>query len=128
MKIVAVLILVFTTHVSYAATDVYQFESFENEKQFHYLISQFRCLVCQNQTLSESNAPLAIDLRTQIFSKISAGNSNDEIVAYLTSRYGDFILYKPPVNSQTILLWGAPLLFLVIGLAVMIKTLTRKSS
>ena len=81
------------------------------------LENELRCLVCQNQTLADSNAPLAQDLRREVRELATGGKSDDEIRAYLVARYGDFVLYKPPVKSTTYVLWFAPFLLLVSGAA-----------
>ena len=75
-----------------------------------------RCLVCQNQTIAESNAELAQDLRRQVNEQIAQGKSDDEIIDYMVKRYGDFVLYRPPVKASTILLWFGPALLLLTGL------------
>ncbi|HKP66005.1 MAG TPA: cytochrome c-type biogenesis protein [Casimicrobiaceae bacterium] len=79
------------------------------------LENELRCLVCQNQTLADSNAPLAEDLRREVRELATGGKSDDEIRAYLVARYGDFVLYKPPVKSTTYVLWFAPFLLLAGG-------------
>ena len=79
------------------------------------LSEELRCLVCQNQTLADSNAELAIDLRNQVHEQIAAGRSDGQIRDYMVERYGDFVLYKPPVQGNTALLWGAPFGLLAIG-------------
>jgi cytochrome c-type biogenesis protein CcmH len=84
------------------------------------LAERLRCLVCQNQTIAESNAELAVDLRRQVREQIAAGKSDDQILDYMTARYGDFVLYQPPVKGTTLLLWGGPILLLVGGLAVLV--------
>ena len=81
------------------------------ERRLKALAEELRCLVCQNQTIADSNAPLAVDLRNQIRTQIAQGRSDDEIRAYMVERYGDFVLYKPPFHAGTALLWlGPPLL------------------
>ena len=82
------------------------------------LASQLRCLVCQNQSIAESNAGLAADLRNQLREQIAAGKTDAEIVDYMTARYGDFVMYKPPFRATTVLLWLGPALLLVIGVFV----------
>jgi len=77
-----------------------------------------RCMICQNQSIDESNAPLAKDLRILIRNKIKEGNSNEEIYKFLTDRYGDFILLKPPIKLSTLALWVLPFVFLLIGIFV----------
>jgi cytochrome c-type biogenesis protein CcmH len=88
------------------------------ETRLKTLENELRCLVCQNQTLAESNAPLAEDLRTEVRELAVAGKSDDDIRAYLVARYGDFVLYKPPMQPNTALLWFGPLALLVTGGAV----------
>ncbi len=83
------------------------------EQRVKALAHELRCLVCQNQTIADSNADLAIDLRTQIREQIQAGKTDSQIKEYMVARYGDFVLYKPPVQSNTLLLWIAPFLLLV---------------
>lgn len=89
------------------------------------LAAQLRCLVCQNQSIAESDAELAVDLRRQINEQISAGRSDREIVSFMTDRYGDFVLYRPPFNAQTLLLWLGPALLAFAALAVFGRALLR---
>lgn len=79
------------------------------------LEQELRCLVCQNQTLAESNAELAGDLRNQVHELVASGRNNAQIKEYLVARYGDFVLYRPPVQSNTALLWGGPFALLAVG-------------
>jgi cytochrome c-type biogenesis protein CcmH len=109
----------------FAASDFYPFDSSAESNRFQALTSQLRCLVCQNQNLAESNAPLAEDLRKQVYEQVRHGKSDQEIIAYLVSRYGDFILYRPPFNIATLILWLGPLLFLLIGLSYLIYYLRK---
>jgi cytochrome c-type biogenesis protein CcmH len=88
--------------------------------------SELRCLVCQNQTLADSNAPLAVDLRAQIREQMQKGASERDIVDYMVARYGDFVLYRPPFKATTVLLWAGPLLLMLIGLAALYYRLRRK--
>jgi cytochrome c-type biogenesis protein CcmH len=76
---------------------------------------KLRCLVCQNQTIGDSNAELAVDLRRQVREQIAAGKTDGEIIDYMVTRYGDFVLYQPPVKATTLLLWGGPALLLLLG-------------
>ncbi len=85
------------------------------------LEEQLRCLVCQNQTIAESDADLAVDLRRQVREQIAAGRTDEEIITFMTDRYGDFVLYRPPVKATTLLLWTGPLLLLAIGLAMLAR-------
>lgn len=95
----------------------------EEEARYQTMINQLRCLVCQNQTIAESNAPLAQDLRGQVESMMRAGRTDDEILRYLTERYGDFVLYRPPVKPSTWLLWAGPFLLLILGVSIAILVL-----
>ena len=96
------------------------------EKRVHDLSSELRCLVCQNQTIADSNAPLAIDLRQQIRAQIAQGRSDGEIRDYMVQRYGDFVLYRPPLKGSTILLWAGPFAFLVLGFYLLLRFLRRR--
>jgi cytochrome c-type biogenesis protein CcmH len=88
--------------------------------------SELRCLVCQNQTLADSNAPLAVDLRDQIRQQMRQGASEGAVVDYMVARYGDFVLYRPPLKATTVLLWAGPLLLAVAGLAALFVSLARR--
>jgi len=92
------------------------------------LSEKLRCLVCQNQSIADSNAELANDLRRQIREQIAAGKTDDEIITYMVNRYGDFVLYQPPVKATTILLWVGPALLLFAGFFVLIRNLRRRSA
>jgi cytochrome c-type biogenesis protein CcmH len=89
------------------------------------LAEKLRCLVCQNQTIADSNAELANDLRTQIREQIAAGKTDDEILDYMVARYGDFVLYRPPLKATTVMLWLGPLALLLVGAGVF-WTVVRK--
>lgn len=92
------------------------FETDEQEVRYQRLIRELRCTVCQNQNLIESNAPLANDLRRQISIMVKDGAETDEIIDYMVSRYGDFVLFRPPKNATTYLLWYGPGAMLILGL------------
>ena len=77
---------------------------------------QLRCLVCQNQSIADSNAELAVDLRNQVIEQVKAGKTNKEIVDYMVERYGDFVLYKPPFKANTVILWLGPVALFLVGL------------
>jgi cytochrome c-type biogenesis protein CcmH len=98
----------------------------ELEKRVMALSEQLRCLVCQNETLADSHADLAEDLRKEIREQMKAGKSDQEIVAFLTQRYGDFVLYKPPVKSTTYLLWFGPFVLLFAGTGVLYRYLKKR--
>ncbi|HVT36644.1 MAG TPA: cytochrome c-type biogenesis protein [Nevskiaceae bacterium] len=90
-------------------------------RRYQALTQELRCLVCQNQNIADSEAPLAADLRNQVKAQIIAGRSNDEIKQYLTDRYGDFVLYQPPVKSTTWLLWFGPFALVLVALVVALR-------
>lgn len=110
------------------ANSVYPLDSVKKEAQFNHLLKDLRCLVCQNQDLADSNAELAKDLRLQVYHLVKEGKSDTEISDYLTSRYGDFILFKPPVKAVTLLLWYGPFLFLFLGFLIFWRTCFKRAS
>jgi cytochrome c-type biogenesis protein CcmH len=91
------------------------------------IAAELRCLVCQNQTIADSHADLAVDLRNQVREMLKRGESEEKILEYMTARYGDFVLYRPPVKSTTALLWYGPAALLVVGLAVFVLVLRRRT-
>ena len=97
------------------------------EARLKGLAHELRCLVCQNQTIADSDAPLAVDLRKQIRGMIAAGKTDDDIRAYMVERYGNFVLYKPPFSASTALLWAGPFVLLLIGVVVMVRLLKRRA-
>lgn len=113
---------------SMGAEEPLQFDSPEQEARFNDLASELRCLVCQNQTLSDSDAPLAQDLRSEIFAMMAQGKSDDEIKAFMVERYGDFVLYRPPLQTNTLVLWLAPLLLLAVGGLVTARAVRRRAA
>ena len=110
-KFILLGLLLVTT--AFSAQDYYPFNSVEKQQRFDRLTTQLRCLVCQNQNIAESNAPLAADLRKQIYQKIQQGQTEADIANYLVNRYGDYVLYRPPFNALTLGLWLGPFLLLI---------------
>lgn len=108
------------------ATEPFQLDSPRQEVQFRHLLKDLRCLVCQNQDLADSHSSLAEDLRQQVYTFVKEGKSDDEIIHYLTARYGDFILFKPPVKLLTSMLWFGPAIFLVLGLFIFWRTCLQR--
>jgi cytochrome c-type biogenesis protein CcmH len=90
------------------------------------LAAELRCLVCQNQTIADSNAPLAEDLRNQVRERMRKGASDSQIIDFMVERYGDFVLYRPPVKATTLLLWFGPLLLLAAGFVVLLRRVLRR--
>lgn len=95
--------------------------------RYHALIREVRCVTCLNQTIADSSAPLAADLRREIHGMIANGSSDAEIVDFLVSRYGDFIMYRPPVKPLTYALWGGPVALLVVGGVVFLAVVRARS-
>jgi len=113
-----VFLLCFFPALCFSAADLYPFTSKTQAAQFNQLTHELRCLVCQNQNLAESNAPLAKDFRAVVYKMTKAGKTQSEVTDYLVDRYGDFILFAPPIKPSTWLLWFGPfgLLLLVCGI------------
>ncbi len=112
------LLSLFLFNTAFVSAEIagFPFESAAQEDRFRSLASELRCLVCQNQSLQDSNAGLAQDLRSELYKQVIKGNSEEQIVSFMTNRYGDFILYKPRVNKKTALLWTLPFIFLIVGI------------
>ena len=91
------------------------------EKKVITLSNELRCLVCQNQTIADSNAELAVDLRNQVRKQLSEGKSDREILDYMVQRYGEFVLYRPPLSYKTILLWAGPFALLLIAMFILVQ-------
>lgn len=96
------------------------------ERRLKDLAEELHCLVCQNQTIADSNAPLAVDLRNQIRAQIAQGRSDDQIRAYMVDRYGDFVLYNPPMRATTILLWAGPFVLIALGIGIFLWVIRRR--
>jgi len=109
------------------AKDPLIFMNPEQEARYNELTLELRCLVCQNQNLADSDAPLAQDLRKEIYDMMQAGQSNEEIKMFLVDRYGDFVLYKPPVKGNTLALWLAPAVLLLGGGLVVVFIVRKRT-
>ena len=99
-----------------------------NEERFQSLTNELRCLVCQNQTIAESNADLAVDLKNLVAKQISEGKTDKEILQYMEDRYGEFVLYNPPVTIENSILWLGPFIVLVIAVFFLFGSLKRQSN
>lgn len=110
-----------------SAIDALPFKDRAEELRFQELTRQLRCLVCQNESLADSSADLAKDLRQEVFEQMRLGKSDAEIKNYLTARYSDFVLYNPPLRGGTLLLWFGPLLMLLIGAAIVTSIVRRRA-
>ncbi len=118
----AVLAFVLGAHASDAPFD---FSDPAKEAQYRRLVAELRCLVCQNQNLEDSHATLARDLKEQVYEQVNRGASDEQIVAYMVDRYGDFVRYRPPFKASTALLWMGPLLMIVGGGFAAFRTIAR---
>jgi len=134
MKLSKILILVLTLLLSSSVLaqsapvqEPMIFDSQLQEDRFNQLTQELRCLVCQNQNLADSDAQLAHDLRAEVHEMLLAGNSDDEIKQFMVERYGDFVLYRPPVQQNTYLLWLAPLALLLIGAVILRSNIKKRS-
>lgn len=125
MKALITVFLLLLSPLSYAV-DAHQFSNPQQQADYQSLVSELRCLVCQNQTIGDSNAELAADLRRQVHEMLQQGKSKVEIQQFMTDRYGDFVLYNPPLKAKTGLLWLGPVAFLVIGLLSVFLLVRRK--
>ena len=101
-------------------------EANDLEKRVMQLSSELRCLVCQNQTLADSSAPLAVDLRNSIREQLAKGASEREVIGFMTARYGDFVLYRPPLKATTVILWFGPFLLLALGVFLLVRKIRQK--
>lgn len=117
MKWFVIFCLLFGSVCLYAADEPLQFEDAAKQQQYQHLLEELRCLVCQNQTLADSHADLAQDLRNEVFKMVEAGQTDASIIEFLVTRYGDFVLYRPPVKWTTVLLWFGPFVLLLLALA-----------
>ena len=104
--------------VAQAAIDTYEFANDAERDRFRELTKELRCPKCQNQDIADSNAPIATDLRREIYRMLGEGKDNQQILDFMVARYGDFVLYKPALTSKTAVLWFGPLALLVGGLVV----------
>lgn len=128
MRILAVILLTAAIGVAGAAEAPPAADDPQLEQRVTRLAAELRCLVCQNQSLADSNADLAVDLRNQVREMLRAGRSEQEVREFMVQRYGDFVLYKPPLKATTILLWVGPFVLLVLAAAVLWTYLRRRSA
>lgn len=114
--------------IAHAGIDTYEFADQATRERFTTLTKELRCPKCQNQDLADSNAPIAMDLRREIYRMLQEGQSNEQIVDYLVSRYGDFVRYKPPVTASTLVLWYGPAGLLGFGGLLLLFIVLRRRS
>lgn len=128
LKTVCLMVLALFLSLSVQAQEPLVFANQQMQDRFDALTFELRCAVCQNQSLADSDAPLAHDLRREIHSMMMAGQSDEQIKKFMVDRYGDFVLYRPPVQPNTWLLWLGPLLMLLIGGLVLVANIKKRST
>ena len=104
----------------------YEFDDDEQLERYKQLIYELRCLVCQNQNIADSNAELAADLRREVHRMILEGKSSEDVIDFMVARYGDFVLYRPPLKAKTVLLWGGPFVLGIGGVVLLLLQLHRR--
>ena len=127
-RILALAAMLLLGPLAFAVDSGQRFEDAAEQARYERLIRDLRCLVCQNESVADSNAQLASDLRREVETLMREGRSDAEIHAFMTERYGDFVLFRPPVAPRTWLLWAAPALFLAGGIAIVIVIVRRRAS
>jgi cytochrome c-type biogenesis protein CcmH len=126
MRLLTIFTLLFFSCMSQAAIEAYEFKTDQMEADYYKLVSELRCLVCQNQNLSGSNADLAKDLRRQTHELLMKGNTPDQVADYMVARYGDFVLYRPPLQQNTLLLWLGPFVLLILVIVIIVLKMRKK--
>ena len=121
-----VLVLSFMGVANATPVDTYQFKSPENQQRALSLAHSLRCPQCQNQNLVDSNSPVAHDLRLEVYKMVDEGKNDQQIVEFMTSRYGEFVLYKPRFETKTLILWLGPIILLLIGLVIGMMLLRKQ--
>ena len=127
LPVLLAMLLLFGGFAHAQAIEPMPFSSHAQEVRFQHLTAQLRCPMCQNETLADSNAPIARDLRNQIFQLMQHGQSDEQIKQYLVARYSDYVLYDPPLKAGTVLLWFGPLLILLGGAGVVLMAIRKRS-
>ncbi|TWH64920.1 cytochrome c-type biogenesis protein CcmH [Azomonas agilis] len=123
-RLIAITLLLWVS-VGWAAIDTYEFSTDAERARYRVLVEELRCPKCQNQNIADSNAPIAMDLRQEIYRLIQEGQTDEQIIEYLVARYGDFVRYNPPLSFNTLLLWFGPL-FLLLGGVVGVRWMVRQ--
>ena len=127
-RLMLVLLFIIGQSVLAMPVDTFKFDSAKQEASFHKLSNELRCLVCQNQAIADSNADLAKDLRNEIYKMLQQGKSEEQIIDFMVQRYGDFVLYNPPMKPLTWLLWFGPVIALLAGFFVVVRYIRNQRS
>lgn len=128
LRILLALPLLLCLNLAQAAIEELDFASAQDRARYEKLVEELRCPKCTSGNLAGSDAPIAADLRAEIYKQIEAGRTDEEIQSFMTARYGDFILYRPPLKPGTVLLWFGPLLFLLVGLFIVRRMVRANNS
>lgn len=126
-RLFCLLVLIFLPLITTAAIEVSQFDDPEKAATYKQLIEELRCLVCQNQNLAASNAELAQDMRRKTYSMVQKGASHQDVVDFMVKRYGDFVMYRPPFNMSTAMLWIGPFVILIGGVFLLLFLIKGRS-
>lgn len=126
MRWLWLLVLALMAPLALAAIDTYEFDTEEQRQRFYQLSSELRCPKCQNQNIADSDAPIAMDLRREVYRMLNEGRDNEEIVDFLVARYGEFVRYKPALTPATAILWFGPAAMLLAGFIVLLVMLRRR--
>lgn len=126
MRWLWLLVLALMAPLALAAIDTYEFDTEEQRQRFYQLSSELRCPKCQNQNIADSDAPIAMDLRREVYRMLNEGKDNEEIVDFLVARYGEFVRYKPALTPATAILWFGPAAMLLAGFIVLLVMLRRR--
>lgn len=127
MRLLVLLVAYLLSTACFASFEVREFSDPDRAARYDTLIDELRCLVCQNQNLADSNAELAQDLRKQVYEMLEAGKSDKEIIDFMVQRYGDFVLYRPPLKNTTILLWAGPFVLLILAVFVLLRFIRTRA-
>jgi cytochrome c-type biogenesis protein CcmH len=121
-------VLVYSISLSvFAGLEVREFTDVKQEKRYHKLVDELRCLVCQNQNLADSNSQLALDLRNKVYEMVTTNKSDQEIIDYMVDRYGEYVLYNPPLDPVTAILWVGPFLAIFIAIFWLLFYIARRN-
>lgn len=126
IRLASMLIGVMLSVSAWAAIDTYSFKSVEQEQQYRELTEQLRCPKCQNNSIADSNAIIAADMRQKVYELMEKGYTNKQITEYMVARYGNFVTYEPPLTAATLILWAGPALFVLLGAIVVITRARRR--
>ncbi len=114
--------------VAFSAIDALNFSSPQQESDYHQLTQSLRCPQCQNNNIADSNATIAVDMRSKVFELLQEGKSKNDVVDYMVARYGNFVTYDPPMTASTLVLWIAPLLLVLLGLVFLLRRKPKAQS